>query len=179
MSKYAKKWFSKEEEAKTFATKNNGQIYDADFIGGFDVIYPTEINLKGKDIRLEIDTKDHVGFRLQLVADDYAFYVNPGDDVLVSDLRANEILGEDVGLKRYYETMDSIVNNGMLYDYGDTFILLNGKHFVKSEKSISDLDKKLQITDVVKQNIERKKLECGLDKITQHKTAKSGHFGRE
>lgn len=127
------------------------------------------LNVNGKDIDVVIDTAEHPGFRLELVADECAFYVDPGDDVLVFDLNKNEIMEEEVGLRQYRDTMDSIVNKGRSYEYGDAFILTNGKWFIDADKGLeSELDKKVHVANVVKRNSEEKEKEqCEKDKVIQ------------
>lgn len=39
MSTYLKEWFLKEDDAKEFAKKMNGKVYNAEFIGGYHVMY--------------------------------------------------------------------------------------------------------------------------------------------
>lgn len=46
---YEKKWFSTEIEAKIFAQKMNGKVYDEDFLGGYVVMYP----VNSSDLQIE------------------------------------------------------------------------------------------------------------------------------
>lgn len=42
---YNKQYFTNEKEAKIFAQEHNGKIYDADFLGGYEVVF--QVNTEG------------------------------------------------------------------------------------------------------------------------------------
>lgn len=77
---------------------------------------------EAKGIAEEIDTIEHPGFKLALVTDEIAVYINPGDDVLTIDLVSKTIMDEIVGVKKYHETMEKIINKGKEYEYGEKLV---------------------------------------------------------
>lgn len=77
---------------------------------------------EAKGIAEEIDTMEHPGFKLALVTDEIAVYINPGDDVLTIDLASKTIMDEIVGVKKYHETMEKIINQGKEYEYGEKLV---------------------------------------------------------
>lgn len=77
---------------------------------------------EAKGIAEEIDTIEHPGFKLALVTDEIAVYINPGDDVLTIDLASKTIMDEIVGVKKYHETMEKIINKEKEYEYGEKLV---------------------------------------------------------
>jgi len=69
-----------------------------------------------------IDTRENPNFKLALVTDEIAVYVNPGDDVLTMDLGSKTIMDEVTGIKKYHETMVKIINQGKEYEYGEKLV---------------------------------------------------------
>jgi len=54
---YLKEWFPTEKEANDFAKKVKGNVYDADFLGGYEVMYPKEMDKIAQQILSEYQTK--------------------------------------------------------------------------------------------------------------------------
>lgn len=75
-----------------------------------------------KGIPEYIDTRENPDFKLALVTDEIAVYVNPGDDVLTMDLGSKTIMDEVTGVKKYHETMEKIINQGKEYEYGEKLV---------------------------------------------------------
>lgn len=110
------------------------------------------ITIQGREIELAIDTNEHPCFRLGFVADGYAFYENPGDEILVMDLKNNELLEESDGLNLYYKTIREIVNEGKFYEYGESFVRSIGWRFVLPEGPKAFFSKQRKVEEVVKLN---------------------------
>ena len=77
---------------------------------------------ENKGIPEKIDTAEYPAFKLALVTEEIAVYVNPGDDVLTMDLASKTIMDEVAGVKKYHETMEKIINQGKQYEYGEKLI---------------------------------------------------------
>lgn len=91
-----------------------------------------------KGISEKIDTREHPAFKLALVTDEIAVYINPGDDVLTMDLNSKTIMDDIVGVKKYHETMRDIINQGKGYEYGDKLVSYCKKnHAFENEPSDS------------------------------------------
>ena len=75
-----------------------------------------------KGIPEYIDTRENPDFKLALVTDEIAVYVNPGDDVLTMDLGSKTIMDEVAGIKKYHETMEKIIYQGKEYEYGEKLV---------------------------------------------------------
>lgn len=96
--------------------KNNTSIYYAFSLPKRKVIS------EEKEIPEYIDTRKHPEFKLALVTDEIAVYVNSGDDVLTMDLVSKTIMDEVAGVKKYHETMEKIINEGKEYEYGEKLV---------------------------------------------------------
>lgn len=92
---------------------------------------------KEKGIDPVIDTPAHPAFRLELIADQYAVYCNPGDDVRVVDLTSKKILDHDTGVKRYNEIMDQITFEGKHCEFDSVYIGFLKQHHAQFHKKPS------------------------------------------
>lgn len=95
-----------------------------------------KVKVQGKEVKIPfvIDTGKNEAFELVLVADGFAFYMNPGDEVFVMDLRTGELLEKEDGEKRYHKTMKEVVQENKAYEFVEiSFLLDKATDFVEVE----------------------------------------------
>lgn len=63
-----------------------------------------------KGLPYKVDTKEYPEYQLTLLTEDEAIYVNPGDEVLVVDIKEGCLLSEEDGYTRYFNTMNQVIN---------------------------------------------------------------------
>ena len=83
------------------------------------------LKVQGKEVKFVIDMGKNQAFELVLIADGYAFYMNPGDEVFVMDLNTGGFLEKEEGKKWYHKTMKEVVNENKAYEFIEISFLLD------------------------------------------------------
>lgn len=90
-----------------------------------------------KAVPEKFNSEDNIPFSLAIVSNNVAVYVDPGDDICLMNIRTKEFFDKDIVSEKYHELMDSIINHGQEFEFGESFIMTYYKYFKKEESFLS------------------------------------------